>query len=204
MVNSVLTMPKLLNISMSSSPALPLIWLINCQNVMVCFLSTCPDFKTIMVPSSTILSNYVWALLLRNSLKKSYVVWMLPKSTSLDNIPARFLKDSASILKIPITHIVNLSIMTSTVPIDFKIAKVKPLFKKNKQTDMGNYRPRPVSILNTVAEFKSFVMNNKAFGDLFCNSQKSFHTSLRSSDSKNRGYQSFFKLNNGICIYKKS
>ena len=55
----------------------------------------------------------------------------------------------------------------------------------------------------TLAEFRSFVMNNKAFGNLFCNSQKSFHTSPRSSDSNNRGYRSFFKLNNAICIYKK-
>ena len=45
-----------------------------------------------------------------------------------------------------------------------------------------------------LAEFKSFVMNNEAFGNLFCNLQKSFHTSPGS----------FFKLNNGICIYKKS
>ena len=47
-------------------------------------------------------------------------------------------------------------------------------------------------------------LNNKAFGNLFCNPEKSFHTSPRSSDSNNRGYRPFFKLNNGICIYKKS
>ena len=29
---------------------------------------------------------------------------------------------------------------------------------------------------NTLAEFKSFVMNNKAFGNLFCNSQKKYTT----------------------------
>ena len=55
-----------------------------------------------------------------------------------------------------------------------------------------------------LVEFKSFVMNNKAFRNLLCNSQKSFHTSPGSSDSNNRGYRSFFKLNNGICIYKKN
>ena len=33
----------------------------------------------------------------------------------------------------------------------------------------------------TLAEFRSFVMNNKAFGNLFCNLQKSFHTSTGSS-----------------------
>ena len=54
--------------------------------------------------------------------------------------------------------------------------------------------------IGTLAEFKSFVMNNKAFGNLFCNSQKSFHTSPGSSDSNNRGYRSFFKLNNGSTM----
>ena len=58
--------------------------------------------------------------------------------------------------------------------------------------------------LNTLAVFKSFVMNNKAFGNLFRNSQKSFHISPGSSHSNSyRGYRSFFKLNNGICTYKK-
>ena len=70
----------------------------------------------------------------------------------------------------------------------------------------ANFHSRMQNLINyhTMAEFKSFVMNNKAFGNLFCNSQKSFHTSPGSSDSNNRGYWSFFKLNNGICIYKKS
>ena len=36
------------------------------------------------------------------------------------------------------------------MPSDFKMAKVKPLYKKNKQTDVGNYRP--VSILNIVSK----------------------------------------------------
>ena len=54
--------------------------------------------------------------------------------------------------------------------------------------------------LDILAEFKSFVMNNKAFGNLFYNSLKSFHTSPGSSDSNNRGYRSFFKLNNVTII----
>ena len=39
---------------------------------------------------------------------------------------------------------------------------------------------------------------NQAFGNLFCNPQKGFHTSLESSDSNNRGCQPFFKLKNSI------
>ena len=44
-------------------------------------------------------------------------------------------------------------------------------------------------------------LNNKAFRNLFCNSQKSFHTSPGSSDSNNMGCQSLFKLSNGV--YRK-
>ena len=68
------------------------------------------------------------------------------KSTGLDGIPARFLKDAAKVLKIPITFIINLSISSHTVPDDLKFAKVKPLFKKNDRLKPENYRP--VSILS--------------------------------------------------------
>ena len=72
------------------------------------------------------------------------------KSTGLDELPARFIEDGAKVLKIPITCIVNLSISTSTVPEDMKIARVKPLYKKNSSLEAGNYRP--VSILSIVSK----------------------------------------------------
>ena len=36
---------------------------------------------------------------------------------------------------------------------------------------------------------------------MFRNSQKSFHTSARTSDSNNSGRRSLFHLNNDICIH---
>ena len=72
------------------------------------------------------------------------------KSTGLDNIPARFLRDGSTILKAPITHIVNMSIISNSVPNQVKLAKVKPLFKKNNNTDVNNYRP--VSVLGAVSK----------------------------------------------------
>ena len=72
------------------------------------------------------------------------------KSTGLDNIPSRFLKEGAEILKLPITHIVNTSISTNIVPSDFKAARVKPLHKKNSKLEVGNYRP--VSILTAISK----------------------------------------------------
>ena len=66
------------------------------------------------------------------------------------DIPARFIRDGASILKIPITFIVNLSITSNTVPYEMKVAKVKPLYKKNSTLEAGNYRP--VSVLTIVSK----------------------------------------------------
>ena len=68
------------------------------------------------------------------------------KSTGLDGIPARFLKDAAEAVKSPLTHIINLSIRKEVFPTDMKSAKVKPLFKKKSRLEVGNYRP--VSILS--------------------------------------------------------
>ena len=72
------------------------------------------------------------------------------KSTGLDDIPARFIKDGAIVLTTPITHIVNLSITSGVVPNDMKMARIKPLYKKNSPLDVGNYRP--VSILSIVSK----------------------------------------------------
>ena len=44
--------------------------------------------------------------------------------------------------------------------------------------------------------FRDLPHYNKAFGNLFCNPQKSFQTSPESSESNKRGCQPFFKLNN--------
>ena len=69
------------------------------------------------------------------------------KSTGLDNIPARFLKDGACELQKPITYLVNLSISSGAVPEDMKVARVGPIFKKSSRLDVGNYRPIRVLII---------------------------------------------------------
>ena len=72
------------------------------------------------------------------------------KGTGSDNIPARFVKDAAAVLTKPITYIVNLSIRSGSVPGTSKDARVVPLFKKNKRSDVSNYRP--VSVLSVVSK----------------------------------------------------
>ena len=55
------------------------------------------------------------------------------KGTGTDHIPVRFVKDAASVLTKPITHIVNVSIENNSVPCALKTARVVPFFKKNKR-----------------------------------------------------------------------
>ena len=72
------------------------------------------------------------------------------KSTGLDKIPGRFIKDGAKVISSPIAHLINLSLYKGIVPDCLKEAKVVPLYKKNSKSEVGNYRP--VSILNVLSK----------------------------------------------------
>ena len=50
------------------------------------------------------------------------------KAVGLDEISSLFLRDGADVITSPVTHIVNISILTETVPSIFKDAKVVPPF----------------------------------------------------------------------------
>ena len=56
------------------------------------------------------------------------------KSAGIDNLAGKFLKEGASVLASPITDLCNLSISLSSFPDDCKIAKLKPLYKKEAKT----------------------------------------------------------------------
>ena len=72
------------------------------------------------------------------------------KSLGYDEIPAKFLKKGASEIKGVITYLVNLSIRKNEFPDELKFAKIKPLHKKNKKTEVENYRP--VSMLCIISK----------------------------------------------------
>ena len=72
------------------------------------------------------------------------------KGTGSDIFPARFVKDASAVLTKPITYIVNLSIRSGSVPGTLKDARVVPLFKKNKRSNVSNYRP--FSVLPVVSK----------------------------------------------------
>ena len=60
------------------------------------------------------------------------------------------IRDGASIIACPLTHVISLSLIQGVVPDDLKSARVVSLFKKSDKTEVGNYRP--VSILSIISK----------------------------------------------------
>ena len=55
-------------------------------------------------------------------------------------IPAKFLRDGAEVLALPLKNIIDLSIKLSALPEECKTGKLKSVFKKGARTDPRNYR----------------------------------------------------------------
>ena len=99
-----------------------------------------------------------------NKIKKEEVFKILSntkidKAAGIDCLTGRFLKDGAVILSEPITQICNLSVKISVVPEKFKIAKLKPLFKKGSSTDPKNYRP--ISLLPLISKVLEKIIHDQ-------------------------------------------
>ena len=72
------------------------------------------------------------------------------KSTGLDNIPAYVLKDCASVITEPLTHIINSSLITGVFPTDWKLSKLIPIPKSKPYNIIKNYRP--ISIIPAISK----------------------------------------------------
>lgn len=79
------------------------------------------------------------------------------QSTGCDQIPMKLIKISSSNTKIPLSHIINLSLSKGHFPSTLKISKVVPIYKKGDSTKLGNYRP--ISLLNNFSKIFEKVMH---------------------------------------------
>jgi len=68
------------------------------------------------------------------------------KATGPFSIPIKILKMISSIVSQPLSNIFNASFTSGLVPSDFKIANVIPVYKKDSQLSLSNYRP--ISLLS--------------------------------------------------------
>ena len=62
-------------------------------------------------------------------------------SKGYDDIHPKIIKQISMIIAMPLSHIINCSLISGIVPSKLKIAKVIPIFKNGHREDMCNYRP---------------------------------------------------------------
>ena len=89
------------------------------------------------------------------------IVRKLKPKTSFghDNISTKLLKSVITYIITPLTHIINRSLLTGTVPTQFKQSKVVPIFKSSDPTLCNNYRP--VSLLSSFSKILEKCMYHK-------------------------------------------
>ena len=129
------------------------------------------------------LKNFVWAYppnirrkcfkrfkfrkVTQNEVDKELRKLKSKKATGIDGIPSKLLKDCAYVISFPLTFIINQSLESSTVPSEWKVAKVVPLFKSGKPTELDNYRP--ISILPVLSKVQEKLIHAQLMSFLEAN-----------------------------------
>jgi len=67
-----------------------------------------------------------------------------------NNIWARALKLAAVVIAIPLCSIINMSLQTDQILLEWKSAIITPVLKNDNETQMENYRP--ISVLLIIAK----------------------------------------------------
>ena len=112
--------------------------------------------KTACIRSDTIIS----VLTLNESMVLAALkVPEVSKATGPDEIPAKLLKETASVIAPSLCKIFNKSLQQGSLPSDWKLANVVPVHKKGAKDHVENYRP--ISLLPTVSKvFERCVLNS--------------------------------------------
>ena len=92
----------------------------------------------------------------------SYVLRSLDtsKATGPDGIPARLLTETANAIAPSLWKLFNMSILAGTMPDEWKIANIIPVYKKGDKEHTENYRP--ISLLCITSKvLERCILNNK-------------------------------------------
>ena len=125
-----------------------------------------------------------------------------------DGISVKLIKSIADGILLPVTLILNQSLITGIFPDSLKIAKVIPLYKKEDRELPDNYRP--VSLLNAMSKIFERAAYNQLYkyfqdNDLFYKHQYGFRTAhsteLASIELIDQIFDDLNKKHNPIAIY---
>ena len=89
------------------------------------------------------------------------------KATGTDSLPSNLLKDCALVIAPPLTHIINMSLETSTFPSIWKSAKITPIYKSGNLDHVENYRP--ISVLPILSKILEKVVHQQLYDFLETN-----------------------------------
>lgn len=91
---------------------------------------------------------------------KSYLLKLsAAKSTGPDQIPAALLKTHADVLSHTLSGLLTESLIDGVVPSAYKIASIKPIFKKGDRHNAANYRP--ISLLPIVSKVLEHIVHEQ-------------------------------------------
>ena len=86
------------------------------------------------------------------------------KAAGLDKIPCKLLKVAADIIAPSLTKIYQRSILSGIFPLEWKLARVTPVFKKGKLNNPCNYCP--ISVIPTVAQIFEKIVYDQLYNYL--------------------------------------
>lgn len=81
------------------------------------------------------------------------------KSCGPDELHPRVLKELASVIAEPLSNIFNSSMNSGTLPSDWKLANISPVFKKGNKCEVKNYRP--ISLTSIICKIMEKIIKDK-------------------------------------------
>ena len=137
--------------------------------------------KTACIRSDTVISDLT---LNESTVLAALKALEVGKATGPDEIPAKLLKETASVIAPSLCKIFNKSLQLGSLPSDWKLANVVPVHKKGAKDHVENYRP--ISLLPIVSKvFERCVLNDHLYHVIslkqhgFCTGRSCVPTCLR-------------------------
>ena len=124
-------------------------------------LTDIPEAPTVQLDNNKVLRNI---LVTEGDVSKCIDKLKVNKSPGPDTISPRILKEGKNELVKPLSLIFNKSLQSGSVPDEWKLANVTPIFKKGSKSLPSNYRP--ISLTSVVCKVLETLIRNKIVSHL--------------------------------------